>query len=339
MKPEIIIWGTGERTRLYLDNGFFMQCEIKGFVDSAYDGTDFKGKRVWKPVDLPGLIADNTYLIVCNQFFSEIFDLCLDMGIDRKKIIFTDWIDEPFAKCNKALIKMIESRLAEKLEQSRYKLIIMNEKDTVDADRLIGKGKYAHPIYMSDYFRYRSFEYMAEVLEEDHVQGAVAELGVFRGYFSALINQRFFKRKLYLFDTFDGFEQKEIEKETKMGRCNEMFVQYHADTSVKRMVDNLPFPQQCEICKGFFPESITEEAAKESYAFVSIDVDFEDSIYEGLKFFYPKLNEGGVIFLHDYNSAFLSGVKSAVKRYEDSLGYQLRKVPFADRAGTLVIMK
>ena len=124
-----------------------------------------------------------------------------------------------------------------------------------------------------------------------------------------------------------------------MGRCNEMFVQYHADTSVKRMVDNLPFPQQCKICKGFFPESITEEAAKESYAFVSIDVDFEDSIYEGLNFFYPKLNEGGVIFLHDYNSVFLSGVKSAVKRYEDSLGYQLRKVPFADRAGTLVIMK
>lgn len=35
----------------------------------------------------------------------------------------------------------------------------------------------------------------------------------------------------------------------------------------------------------FFPKSITEEASQERYAFVSIDVDFEDSMFEGLKFF------------------------------------------------------
>lgn len=339
MKTEIIIWGTGGRTRLYLDNGFFAQCEIKGFVDSAYEGIEFKGRRVWKPADLPGLMRNDTYLVICNQFFSEIFDVCLNMGIDRERIVFTDWIDEPFAKCNKDVIKGIEPGLEEKLEQNRYKLIVMNEKDATDESRLVGKGKYAHPLYMGDYFRYRSFEYMAELLEEDHVQGAAAELGVFRGDFSALINQRFSDRKLYLFDTFEGFRREEIKKETEMGRCDGMFVQFHTDTSVKQLTDNLPFPEQCEICKGFFPESVTEAATGESYAFVSIDVDFEDSIYEGLKFFYPRLNEGGVIFLHDYNSAFLYGVKSAVKRYEEVLGYKLRKVPFADRAGTLVIMK
>lgn len=81
------------------------------------------------------------------------------------------------------------------------------------------------------------------------------------------------------------------------------------------------------------------EASRELYAFVSIDVDFEDSIYEGLRFFYPRMNDRGVIFLHDYNSAFLSGVKSALKRYEQELGFLLRKIPLADRAGTLAIVK
>ncbi len=339
MTPEIIIWGIGDRTKLYLRNGYFEKCKIKGFVDSLHGGEAFWGKEVWNPGQLPRLMQENTYLVICNWFLGEIYDQCLDMGIDRKKIVFTDWIEESFAKCDMELIQRIEPRLIEKLKQNRYKLIAMNEKDAVDSGRLVGNEKYANPIYMHDYFRYRSFEYAAELLEEEHVRGAVAELGVFRGYFSSLINQKFPDRKLYLFDTFEGFDKEETDKEAKKGRCDEMFVRFHADTSVGRMLANLPFPEQCQICKGFFPRSVTKEVEKESFAFVSIDVDFEDSIYEGLDFFYPRMNCGGIIFLHDYNSAFLPGVKTAVKRYEQKIGCMLRKVPLADRAGTLVIMK
>jgi len=73
--------------------------------------------------------------------------------------------------------------------------------------------------------------------------------------------------------------------------------------------------------------------------FVSIDVDMEQPVYDGLKFFYPRLQQGGYIFIHDYNSAYLVGVKKAVLRYELDLGTKLNKVPIADRAGTLVIVK
>ncbi len=335
----IIIWGIGERTKLYLNNGFFSACTIKGYIDKGKAGTLFLGKTVWAPDDLLEQMKDVDYLVICNRFFSEIYDDCLSMGIDREKIVFTDCVDEPFVKFDMNVVQALEPKLIRDLNLNRYRLIEMNEKDIFDKNRQMGLGKYTHQIYMSDYFRYRSFEYMAELLEEDGVQGALAEFGVFRGDFSALINQKFPDRKLYLFDTFEGFEQTEIEKETVLGRCDEMFVQYHADTSMERMMANLPFPKQCQICRGFFPDSITEETAREKYAFVSIDVDFEDSIYEGLKFFYPRLNEGGVIFLHDYNSAYLGGVKFAVNRYEETLGYKLKKVPFADRAGTVVLIK
>lgn len=339
MMPEIIIWGIGERARMYLEDGFFNKCSIKCFVDSAHAGTGFWGKKVRHPETLPDLMGENTYLVICNRFFSEIYTQCLDMGIERGKIVFTDWIEEPFVDCDMGLVRMLEPRLVGKMEQNRYRLMTMNEKDVSDRNRQVGQGKYAHPMYMHDYFRYRSFEYVAEMIDEDRVQGSVAELGVFRGCFSSLINQKFPGRKLYLFDTFDGFDKEELERETKKGRSDDMFARYHADTSVERMLGNLPSPGQCRVCKGLFPKSITGDAAAETYAFVSIDVDFEDSIYEGLRFFYPRLNDGGVIFLHDYNSAFLSGVKISVKRYERELGHTLKKVPLADRAGTLVIMK
>lgn len=42
------------------------------------------------------------------------------------------------------------------------------------------------------------------------IEGSVAEAGVYQGNFSAVINKCFPTRKLYLFDTFEGFDSKEI---------------------------------------------------------------------------------------------------------------------------------
>ena len=195
------------------------------------------------------------------------------------------------------------------------------------------------PVYTQDYFRYRTFEFVAKEILQNKVEGAVAEFGVFRGTFASMINEIFKEKRMYLFDTFEGFLTEEAEDEVKMGRCDTNFILAHKDTSVERLLDNLPYPEKCIICKGMFPASVTEEAANENYCFVSLDVDFEESTYQGLKFFYPRLEEGGVIFLHDYNTFYLEGVKVAVKRFEEDLGMKLKKVPLADRAGTLVIVK
>lgn len=46
-----------------------------------------------------------------------------------------------------------------------------------------------------------------------------------------------------------------------------------------------------------------------------------------------------MIFIHDYNTFFLEGVRAAVKRFEDASGKRLKKLPLADRAETLVILK
>ena len=60
---------------------------------------------------------------------------------------------------------------------------------------------------------------------------------------------------------------------------------------------------------------------------------------EGLRFFYPRVVSGGIIFVHDYNTYYLEGIKKAVKRYEREIGRRFNKIPIADRAGTLIVLK
>ena len=67
-------------------------------------------------------------------------------------------------------------------------------------------------------------------------------------------------------------------------------------------------------------------------------MDLEKSIYNSLEYFYPRLNCGGVIFVHDYICHDLEGVKRSIQRYEKEHG-RLFKVPIADRGGTLIILK
>jgi O-methyltransferase len=60
-------------------------------------------------------------------------------------------------------------------------------------------------------------ENAAKLIYRNNVSGSVAELGVFEGEFAKHINKQFPERKLYLFDTFDGFSDEDIKKEKEIG--------------------------------------------------------------------------------------------------------------------------
>lgn len=336
---KIILWGTGDRTERYIKFGYFDSCDIVAFIDSYKYGKTYFARKVYKPTYLKTIIGDIDYLIISSQYFSEIYRECINMGIPKEKIVLTSIVHEGIFSQDLSIIESLAPQVYKEMQMDQYKLIKMNEKDYIDSKKKTGKGKYVKQEYMSDYYRYRTFEFIAEEITMANVEGCVAEFGVFRGVFSALINEKMPERKLFLFDTFEGFDEKEAKKEADLGRSDKVFEYVHQQTSAELALAAMPFPQQCVLCKGLFPNSITKEAEKEKYAFVSIDVDFEDSVYEGLRFFYQRLSQGGYIFLHDYNSAYLTGVKEAVRRYEFELGVAMRKVPIADRAGTLVIAK
>ena len=336
---KILIWGTGDRANAYIKAGYFKDCMIKGFIDTYGSAGTYQGYDVYRPAELARVYESIDYIVIANEFYEEILQQCERLGIGAEKVVLTDNIQLRPYHGYYLRLKDVAEGLFDELEKKPSILVRANEYDHVDTNMLLSKGRYSRAIYMEDYFRFRTFELVAEQIKQSGVPGDIAELGVFRGTFAALINAHFSDRTLYLFDTFDGFGNAEAIKELEQGRCDERFLIVHKDTTEDRVLSALPHPEKARICKGLFPDTITSEAADAGYAFVSIDVDMEESTYSGLEFFYPRLAEGGMIFVHDHHTYYLEGVKEAVDRYEKKLGCRLKKVPIADRAGTLIVIK
>ncbi len=186
-----------------------------------------------------------------------------------------------------------------------------------------------------NYIRVGSLDLVAEEIRTNKVPGNVAELGVYQGDFSRYINSAFPDRKLYLFDTFQGFSEKDKSVDVTGGfsPATEDF----SNTTVDSVLDQMAHKENILVRAGRFPDSLMDADLNETFAFVSIDVDLFKPTYEGLQFFYPRLSKGGYIFLHDYNSSDYQGVKAAVKKYcnEQGAGY----FPLVDPCGTVVISK
>lgn len=334
---NILIWGTGKRTREYLEEGLFKNYNIVAIVDTYKKEETYRDIKIINPCDVVNIV-DISYIVITNSYFKEIIKKIKQYGIEESKVVITDAIEyEPYNEYYNRL-KLAFPLVYEKIKHHSWISVRKNEKD-VDDKSSIFHGEIDTTDYNWDYFRYRTFELVADEINQHKIRGNVAEVGVFQGTFSALINRKLPDRKLYLFDTFEGFDEEESEKEINMGRCDSDFIKAHKDTSVEIVLSKMKTQENIRICKGFFPETITEEIRKEEFAFVSLDVDFEKSTLEGLRFFYPRLVDGGYIFIHDYNTYFLDGIKKAVEEYENELSVKLKIVPIADRAGTLIIVK
>lgn len=288
---NLIIWGAGRMaSRLFKEN-YFEHCKVTAVIDTNKNASYFKGVPVYTPDCLPEFMNTADYLLVAVRNVWEIRDECVKLGIDLKKVLIPVNIQVPLFYDNVDVIKEHLPRLYKDMQKEPWDLVKINEKDCFDENKLIGTHEFTDSEYCDDYFRYRTFELIADELKATDIKGAVAELGVFRGVFSRLINRKFSDKKMYLFDTFEGFDLKEAEKELSLGRCGEAFIEGHKKTSENIAMNNLLHPAQCVICKGLFPDSVTKQAREETYCFVSIDVDFEDSIYAGIDFFYPRLVE------------------------------------------------
>ena len=184
-----------------------------------------------------------------------------------------------------------------------------------------------------DYIRLSTLELVADEINSKNLEGNVAELGVYKGKFARYINQYFPERNFYLFDTFEGFDDKDTGTEIKnsFSSGNQDF----SNTSTEEVLGRMPYRSKCIIKKGYFPG--TAAGLNENFVFVSIDTDLYDPIYNGLAFFYPRLVKGGYIFIHDYNNDDYKGAKQAVERF--CTENNISKVPIPDSAGTAIIVK
>lgn len=184
-----------------------------------------------------------------------------------------------------------------------------------------------------DFVREQTFSLIAREIERKGVKGTCAEVGVFKGEFAKKINRVFSDRKLYLFDTFEGFELKDVKNDKTIGWGER--IENFNDTSVEEVLSKMPYRDKCIIKKGYFPQ--TFDLDEEKFAFVNIDLDLYAPIKSALEIFYPRLSKGGYIMVHDYNNIVYNGTAQAVVEYCDKNG--ISYVPLADMAGSIVITK
>lgn len=176
-----------------------------------------------------------------------------------------------------------------------------------------------NPLLTSNDQRVASLAAVAREIYRKGIQGCVAEAGVYRGEFAKFINVLFADRKLYLFDSFEGFDRNSVVDGYDNCKQTDSFIERLKDTSVDVVMSKMTFKQNIVIKKGYVPQTLNE--VDERFCFVNLDMDLYEPTYESLNFFWDHMNAGGYIFVHDFY--VWSGIEPAVEKFckEKQVGY------------------
>ncbi|MEZ5287747.1 MAG: TylF/MycF/NovP-related O-methyltransferase [Vicinamibacterales bacterium] len=170
---------------------------------------------------------------------------------------------------------------------------------------------------------------------ERHIPGDFAELGVYQGLTARLFHHYAPDRRLHLFDTFEGFDARDVRAEratTGLAATTHMFGDTDPD-AVRRYI--APQNDQVVFHVGFFPDSVPDELRARRFALVHLDADLYGPTLAGLEFFYPRVEPGGFLVIHDYNA--WAGARQAVETFMDGRPEVI--VPMPDKSGSALIVR
>ncbi len=313
----IYVWGTGCGASELIEAGL-EATQITAFVDSFPMGDTFLDKPVLLPQQLP--LRDCELLVITARHADAIGNRCRELGIPEEKCLFLKnnmMLTDRNTACTCAKKLLGEDLLKKLLPKHRIVPTPAQLAGSALPERDLG----------NDYVRLATLELLCRRLAD--IPGAAAELGVYRGFFARCINQLLPKRKLYLFDSFEGFGEE--------AQASESFQAAHRNTAIEKVLAVMPYPERVTVKPGFFPESL--EGLEERFCLVSLDVDFYRTTLEGLRYFWPRIAEGGYLLLHDWGSPKLPGVAKALQDFEKENGCLIPAIPLCDVGGSLILCK
>lgn len=173
-----------------------------------------------------------------------------------------------------------------------------------------------------------------KALDERATPGALAELGVYKGNSAKILHLVSPARKLYLFDTFEGFDARDVNAESHVLPVND---QAFKDTSLEAVQTFVGMDPNVVYCPGWFPDTATIVQDREKFALVHIDCDLGNAVAAALVFFYPRMSPGGLIIVHDYSSGWWKDVKPAVDAFMADKPETPILLP--DKAGSVLIAR
>ena len=132
--------------------------------------------------------------------------------------------------------------------------------------------------------------------------------GCLSGWVSRFIHRVAPKRPYYLFDTFAGFPQGDLDA----GVGEDLRFR---DTSLEVVLRNIGDTTNIEPRPGRVPETFVGLEG-ERFALVLLDMDLHRPTLSALAFFYPRLSPGAYLMVHDYHNPESNwGCKRAVDEF------------------------
>jgi O-methyltransferase len=255
-------------------------------------------------------------------------------------------IDNELSEKNTVIKKL---SYLEKINSDEYVFLITSDNQNIYDEIRENLKRYVNEDNIMDIYpkvnmkrdrRIESLKLMAEWMNDASIEGNVAEVGVYKGNFAKHINLYFQDKKLYLFDTFEGFKNETLSKyvDNRMAALLEEGknrTNYCINDNINVMLSGFIRPDNCIVKIGFFPDSAND--VLDQFCYVSLDTDLYQGTMAGLEFFWPRMVHRGVIMIHDYNYYDCPGVKKAVDEF--CIKNEIGIVCLADEAGSAVLTK
>lgn len=198
-------------------------------------------------------------------------------------------------------------------------------------DAVIKRVSKEQPIEMLDFTAKRLLYFYDLFNQISHLEGDIVECGVGwgRSLFMLCMGADLFenKRKLFAFDSFEGFPEPSKEDEPeKYGIKKGRYAT--SEIAVKQYLINSGITQdfidhRIVFKKGFFNETLKQYTRKK-IALLHLDVDLYQSYKDCLDILYPKVAEGGIIAFDEYR-----GVNGKAQRRQ-LMNFSKGKKPFSN---------
>src|SRR5688500_3577955 len=146
------------------------------------------------------------------------------------------------------------------------------------------------------------------------------ECGCFNGHstymLATLLRANGFAGRLKVFDSFEGlseFGERDLSSAINTSLAIEK-TRKHYRAEFEHVSALLQPFEFVDIFPGWIPDRFPE-IAELKFGFISIDVDLYQPIKDSLEFLYPRLVEGGLVYLDDYGFNAFPGARQAVDEY------------------------
>ncbi len=190
---------------------------------------------------------------------------------------------------------------------------------------------------LADVNRIWMFGQLAAMIARDEIDGAVAEFGVYKGKTAKLLRLLCPERDLYLFDTFEGFDDRDLGDDGVDASGRRALDGAFKDTSEAAVRAFVGECASTHYMPGWFPDSAGDLPRDTRFALVHVDCDLEQPARAALEWFWPRLSPGGAMIFHDHGSGHWPGIARAMDSFFADTPWS--PVPMPDFSGSAIVRK